>query len=280
MQYLKDNRLPISEIYSSYNRLTNFKKETIYFQKFSKYKFPILSFKSKKKGPAIYLISGIHGEEPAGVVALSLNIDFLNKLAKKIPIIIFPLCNPKGYFLNKRYPEKGKSVGSSEHFLLNKKSKARLSRPENLLAFLITKKVVQLSKDYPPIFSLDFHEDRSYTYPYIYSHGILGANDPIAKKIVSIIKSNKLGIQMSGNTSFKERIKRGIISNIKDGSIDELLSAKEIIVNNKIAPGPNAKSVVVVETQSLGVPLKKRVLAHSSIIKAIPEFLRLSRQDF
>lgn len=287
MEYLKDGRLPIDKIYSSCSGLTNFKKEVIFYQLVSKHKFPILCFKSKKKGKAIWLISGIHGEEPAGVNALSLNIDFLNKLAGKIPMVILPLCNPKGYFLNWRYPSRktlsknsklNKSVATAEHLLIDVKNKfkPRLNSPETIEAEKICSHVIKILDFYPPLFMLDLHEDDCNKKAYTYSQGKFKNKNPIAQEIVAIL-SKHFPIELSGKTEFNEKIKKGVIFETIDGSIDELFSAGKIIVNKKAIKKPAAKSVVVVETPSLHIPLAKRVLANSSIIQAIPQFIKLAK---
>ena len=91
--YKKDGRMPITEIYRKLSRL----KESLWIDevicsqrvdmKEYKRKFlPILGFRTRLKGDALWIIAGIHGEEPAGPNAIAKNIRFLNKLAKKIPI--------------------------------------------------------------------------------------------------------------------------------------------------------------------------------------------------
>ena len=252
-------------------------KEKIYTQRFSGVSLPILSFRTKKKGDSIWLISGIHGEEPAGVNAIAENVEFLINLGRRFPIVLLPLCNPKGYLLNQRYPTKGRSVGSSGFLLLTEGLKRRATRFETKDAFSLTRKVLKLAKGYPPAFALDFHEDRSHTDPYIYCHSRLGADDPIAKEVVKILRRNKMPLQMRGMTKFHERIVNGIVVNTSDGSIDELITSKEVVLNGKRIKGPGAKSVIVIETRTIGMPLAKRVKAHSAIIRAIPKFVRLSR---
>lgn len=77
---------------------------------------------------------------------------------------------------------------------------------------------------------------------------------------------------MSGKTRVGEPIVNGIVSNVFDGSIDELLASRLIFKNGKVVPGPssnlptNASSVIVVETPTVGVSLQDRVFAHSQII--------------
>ena len=77
-----------------------------------------------------------------------------------------------------------------------------------------------------------------------------------------------------------EKIIKGVVSNIEDGSIDELLSAEKIIVNGQIRKGPDAKSVVVIETKTVDIPLKKRVKAHSYILKSSRGIYALAKDIF
>ena len=109
--YKKDSRMPITEVYRKLSRLKDslWIDEVICSQRVDlkeyKRKFlPILGFRTRLKGDALWIISGIHGEEPAGVNAIAKNIKFLNKLAKKIPIVLIPLANPSGYRRDWRYP--------------------------------------------------------------------------------------------------------------------------------------------------------------------------------
>lgn len=280
--YSKDKRLPLDKIYNSYERLNKklWDKEIIFIEADDKYLLPVLGFKTKKKGKALYIISGIHGEEPAGVNAIAKNIFFLNNLARKIPIVLIPLANPKGYRRNWRYPNQKRysknktyqSVGDAEPFLIGRKKKNILNQ-----ARLINLFVINSAKTHPPILSLDFHEDDSKTGAYIFSSGKLGAKDPIARKIVKILKIKGFKFYNKSKTRFNELIINGIVERPKDSSIDELISSKKIIINNKKTKGPSAKSAIVIETNTPGIPLKKRVNTHSKILKLSKKFYRQSK---
>ncbi len=292
--YSKDNRLPITKIYSSYSKLkkTRWKKTRILRRNIvinkRKIKLPIFAFRTKKKGKALWLIAGVHGEEPAGPNAIAKNINYLNKISKQIPIVLFPLTNPAGYIRNWRYPylkkyKKNKtsiSVGDSEHYLIdaNNSEKPRKDKPSCKESEKITKYALKYSKKYPPVLVLDFHEDLSQGNAYVYSQGILGTSDPVAKEIVKILKKRKFRICEKGTTRFGQQIVNGVVSNINDGSIDELLASKKIIVNKKIKTGPFAKSVLVIETNIVKMPLKKRVKAHSQIIRSARKFFNIAKK--
>jgi hypothetical protein len=296
--YKKDGRMPITEVYRKLSRL----KDSLWIDevlcsqridlKENKRKFlPILAFRTRLKGDALWIISGIHGEEPAGPNAIAKNIRYLNKLARKIPIVLLPLCNPSGYRRDWRYPTLKRkvksedtsvpSVGSSEHVLIDEKTgRAQAKKAINKEAEELSSYIIQHSEDYKPLLVLDFHEDESAKKQYIYSHGKLKIYDPIARKIVNILKKQGFRFYERGYTSFHEKIIKGVVADINDGSIDELLSSEKIIVNNQIKKGPDAKSVVVIETKTIDVPLKKRVKAHSYILKSSKGIYALAKDIF
>ena len=281
--YSRDGRLPIEKLYRSYFKLKEkfgWILEKIYDQRVEGVSFPILGFCTPKQGEAIWLLAGIHGEEPAGPIALAQNIEFLGRLGEKgIPIVLLPLCNPKGYLLDWRYPnekrdeKKGKSVGDSRHLLpdLKNSQKPRLEKPICEEAGALTSWVVKTAKKYPPLLAIDFHEDedKSGKDPYIFFNGEKGAEDPVAREVVKILLENGFNLQKSGKTKEGERIVNGTVSNLSDSSIDELLSAKRIILEGKQALGPSAEKVVVVETRTIGVPLEKRVKVHGEILRSL-----------
>jgi len=79
---------------------------------------------------------------------------------------------------------------------------------------------------------LDLHEDPIYEVPdyhlkgwgsYLYISGENCLDHPIAKRVVSCLKSSALPLIKDGTTRFGERLTDGIIVNTEDGSIDELL---------------------------------------------------------
>ncbi|MGY4884751.1 MAG: hypothetical protein ACP5NZ_04205 [Nanobdellota archaeon] len=297
--YKKDGRMPITEIYKRFSRLKESRwidevlcSQRIDLKHDKRLSLPILAFRTRLKGDALWIISGVHGEEPAGVNAIAKNIKYLNKLAKKMPIVLLPLCNPSGYRRDWRYPTLKRrnlklspleipTVSASEHYLINKKTgKPQAKKPINKESEEISNYIVKYFKYYKPLLVLDFHEDESARKQYIYSHGKLKNYDPIARKIVGILKKHGFKFYEKGMTSFKEKIIKGVVSDINDGSIDELLSSEKIIVDGQIKKGPDAKSVVVVETKTVDIPLKKRVKAHSYILKSIKSIYTLAKDIF
>lgn len=282
--YDSDGRAQIIDLYKAHLRLVKHRgwkreeifKDTIVTKDGNRCGLPSLVLTSPRKGPALWILTGIHGEEPAGPCALAGNIEFLAALCEKdIPIVIFPLLNPEGYYKNSRYPgaEAGEkatpegSVGDSEHLLPDASGKPRKARPSSARCDAVTRKVLELAKDYPPLLALDFHEDDEQEKGYLYSQGKMGGNDLTALLIIGAFKEMGFPLQLSGKISDEEIIRDGIISDVKDGSIDELLASTEIVEEGTKHTGPSARSAIVIETGSKNVPLSLRVKIHSHIMK-------------
>ena len=103
---------------------------------------------------------------------------------------------------------------------------------------------------------------------------MLGAEDPIAKKIAKLI-GKKFLLKQTGRTQFGEFIREGIISWTRDSSIDEFLAADKIIVKGKDVNGPAARTVVVAETPIPEISLKRRVAVHGNIIRSLNKFWKM-----
>ncbi len=259
---------------------------------------PIVCLTTPKEGPAIWSLAGIHGEEPAGVIAIANRTDFLGELGKQVPIVLFPLCNPIGYFKDWRYFDeyrdwkKGHSVGASEHLLLkNRKGKPRRHLSTSPAAAALSGKILELCKLYPPLISIDHHEDEDtktrnrHPLFYIYTQGRWRAQDLIAKTVVQILTDAGFSLTQRGVTRFGEKIINGLVVSKRDDSVDELLAAESIYYHGKVVKKPAADSVITIETPTVRVPLKKRIDVHEEIIATYPKFLELllrqrSRQNF
>ena len=86
----------------------------------------IRAWRTTQQGPALWLLAGIHGEEPAGPNAIAASINVIAGLAKTgVPMVVIPLCNPVAYARNWRYPNTpdrdwrggGYSVGDASYLL-------------------------------------------------------------------------------------------------------------------------------------------------------------------
>ncbi|MEN9626567.1 MAG: Succinylglutamate desuccinylase / Aspartoacylase family [archaeon] len=292
--FSKDKRMPIERLYRSFSKLDKNawdiyligKQEIV--QRWEKFSLDILGFTTKKRGQALWIIGGVHGEEPAGPNAIAQNIVFLNALAKKIPIVLIPLCNPAGYARDWRYVNlrrasrtiEAKSVGDADHLLpsLKNQEKPRKNKPTNVIARNLCNFILEFAKEYPPLLVIDLHEDESRKKLYIYSQGKLGSIDPIAKEIVFLLKKKGFQFYEQRETRFGEPIVNGIVGKVRDFSIDELLTAEKIIVSNKIKKGPGALSAITVETTTPDIPLSQRVRAHEEILQRAGEFFSMAKK--
>lgn len=287
-----DGRKPIKEIYAAVLKLRESGwildvialSSCVYRGK--KMSLPIIALKTPNPtAKALWLISGIHGEEPAGPNAISdpEAIEAIGSLSRKIPIVLLPLCNPLGYLRNWRYlnQEKwnpnaaGQSVGDSEHYLPDFKNsdRPRRERPSSPEAAKLTAYVVETSAKYRPLVSLDLHEDNLISKGYVYSQGRLGPKDEIAQRAVRILLDAGVPIQTAGKTRFGETITDGIVGNEKDGSIDELLSTDKIIVDGRIIAKPAAATALVIETPAKALGLDERKRAHLKILTSLESLL-------
>lgn len=254
--------------------------EHVMTQSHNGFNIPIYVFMTRQKGESLWIISGIHGEEPAGPNAIADSIDILGSLSKNMPMVIFPLCNPFGYINNKRYPnfvseDIGKSVSDSEHILLNENNLPRSNKAINFDAFRLTSKAVVISRTHKPKIVIDCHEDdddpcgEGRYGNYIYTQGKLGLYDPLANKIIKVLNPDYMHLE--GTTRSGERYERGMIAPVHDGSIDEMLAAERIMFRKKLQAGPAAESVIVIETNSCDVGLDERVNDQKKVLRLVAD---------
>jgi hypothetical protein len=297
--YDADGRAPLGELYSRYEDLTTrfgFEKVPIYT--FNKdvaaglEAMTVSGYRTLKKGAALWVLAGIHGEEPAGPNAIAQNIVPLGQLGEEIPLVIMPLLNPKGYRRNWRYFDEpgdgraGHSVGDAQHYLISTTdpSQPRAAVPSSDVADEVTRFALHTANSYPPLLVLDHHEDDELPGCYIYSQGTKAAQDLVAHEVIRILAASGLPRVISGLTSFGETIRDGVVVDengrpVKDGSIDELLAAEAIIVAGEEVTKPGALTALVIETPVVNVPLQIRVEAHAAILRHIRLLWHLANQQ-
>ncbi len=240
---------------------------------------PIIALRSPRAGPAVWILAGIHGEEPAGPNAVAATIEEIARLGAVRPVVLLPLLNPQGYARNWRYLNvpvyseniDGQSVGDSSHLLPSPRDPARpraaaASSPE---ADAITAYVLARLADYPPVCSIDLHEDNLIDEGYVYSQGAEGAGDPLAIAAVGVLRENGVPIKTEGLTRFGESVAHGIVGPVTDGSIDELMSARRIVSGGVPRPGPAAHTVLVFETPAAALSLEQRIAAHAALLRRL-----------
>jgi hypothetical protein len=240
---------------------------------------PIIALRSERTGPAVWILAGIHGEEPAGPNAIAAAIDDIAKLGEHRAVVLLPLLNPHGYARNWRYLNvatysesvEGRSVGDSSHLLATAEDPARAraaaaSSPE---ADAITAWILGRQAEYPVWISLDLHEDNLIDEGYVYSQGARGAADELAKVAVAVLREQGVPIKAGGTTRFDEPIEKGVIGPVTDSSVDELMSARDLIVDGERRPGPRAETVLVLETPAAALPLAQRVRAQAAVLRTL-----------
>ena len=287
-----DGRLPLGELQARYSPLTAsglWTRETVFAYPDDP-ALEISAWRTRKTGPALWLIAGIHGEEPAGPNAVAARLKSVLALAESgVPIVFLPLCYPKAYSRNWRYPNTaggdwrlgGYSVGDAEYLLpdLEDSDKPRAPKPAGPETAALTRFALKTSELYPPQLVIDLHEDElSAEGGYIYSQGQRALDNDVGRRIIALLKSSDIPIRLSGKTRFGETIDQGVISRddkgrpIRDGSLDELLAAPTVFDEAKRRAGPAAPVVIVVETPAFaGADLEKRVKAHSAVVEHLEE---------
>lgn len=256
----QDARASIRELYQNYLELeeAGWKKILIYTQQIEStsangqkelLSIPIYAFESgNDAGPIDYiLISGIHGGEPAGPNAIAQYVKQLIELGKARRILVLPFLNPWGYFnyqlVNQtRHSPNGKSVGDMRHLF------GRIDEPACPEAAAIGQFfIARQNRINAQTRVLNFHEDASWEgideelissrnvkslakskiqerqdQTYIYVHGNGVEQNPLVHRIIQILRENSVPFK-EGNTAFEEPIINGMVINVEDGSLDQLL---------------------------------------------------------
>jgi len=297
--YDADGRAPLGELYARYHDLTaqfGFEKVPIYTFNADGVKEPeaimVYGYRTPGAGAALWVLAGIHGEEPAGPIAIAQNIVPLGQVGQEIPLVILPLLNPQGYWRNWRYFDArgdgrlGHSVGDAQHYLLSTADphRTRTTFPSSEAAGAVTQFVLDTARLYPPLLVLDHHEDDELPGYYIYSQGAKGTQDEVAHEVLRILADSRLPSVTSGRTSFGEIVQGGIVVGedgrpVKDGSIDELLASDVILVAGEAVTKPAARTALVIETPVVNVPLQIRIEAHSAILRQLRRLWRLANQQ-
>jgi Succinylglutamate desuccinylase / Aspartoacylase family len=278
-----DGRAPIESLYRQYLSLVDrgWSAETVALSApaGTTTPLPIVALRSPRPGPAVWLLAGIHGEEPAGPNAIAASIDEIAELGAQRPVVLMPLLNPQGYARSWRYLNvpvysatvDGHSVGDSSHLLPagNDPASPRAAAASSPEADAITAWVLRHQADYPAVVSLDLHEDNLIDQGYVYSQGVAGANDELARAAVAVLRESSVPLKMDGETRFGEPVRLGIIGPVTDSSIDELMGAQQVIVGGERRPGPGAGTVLVFETPAAALPLARRIAAHAALIRRL-----------
>lgn len=297
IQIHNDGRASLYDLYRRFLELeTNYgwKKEEVYRigveDGEGTVEVPVFCFLSPKTGDALWLITGIHGEEPAGPNAVMKQVDYIGNLGLKIPMVVMPLLNPAGYYRNFRFHNVERSierlnVTDSRHLIArtDDPSKPILEKPIHDVADITTKYILKTMEEYPPKMFFDLHEDEQLEEGYVYSQGMMDKNDPVAAKTVELFLKSGVKLKMSGTTRFAgEFIENGLVvdakgGRIKDGSVDEFMANETYINNNgEVVPKIFAKTSIVTETPGKG-KLVDRIHTQESVVAHLEELWKMAQ---
>ena len=312
--YTADGRKTIEQLYEAYDSLEaeGWSKELIYTQTIETrsgetISYPVYSYSWGGNGASsLWILGGIHGEEPAGPNAFAESIADIQSLKdKNISTFFVPLLNPVGYYRDWRYFNESRdrdlgfnsSVTDSDHVLYSKEvgheTELRHPEPRNTFAGEVVGKLLSKTTDFPPKLVIDHHEDLldweknlksdidvtkeepektdlNSSYSYVYAD----PNNPVAlelcHEISTALSESGSSIRMSGKTGFgylQEEIVNGFVWNSADGSVDELLASL-------------GATVFVLETtrkNEIDANLPSRIEGHKAVIRKYASmFERLS----
>ncbi len=297
--FTSDGRATLAQLADRFESLSidhGWHRETIYAYPDGE-GLAIRAWRTAQRGEALWILAGIHGEEPAGPNAIASNLAPIVELAGAgVPVVLIPLANPKAYRSNWRYPNTaerdwrkgGYSVGDAESLLpdLERGTGPRAAAPPGPETQALTQFVLRLAREYPPRLVLDLHEDELSTEGgYIYSQGTRPDDNPVGAEIIRLLEASHIPIRQSGRTRFDEPITGGVISRddkgapIRDGSIDELLASREVFVDGRKIPGPAACTVIVVETPAFaGSRFDLRMAAQGAVLRHVQELWHIVAQ--
>ena len=281
----EDNRRPFKKLLKCFDSiLTPHDGREVWYKEWSmcpstKYpklnlQFPLVCYKTDLAGPALHIITGVHGEEPAGPNALANVISVIGELGKLFPIVVIPMPNPIGYFMHQRYPNddtgddektgNGTAPNDCGYILpLHTNGGAGRRKPAYpcFEAKWLAETCLGAFKTHPPRALFDLHEDdEEQNGAYLYTQGALEQEDPWPAFILGLFGVYGLEIRKSGKTRWGEKVKNGIVSGIKDGTIDEVYSSEFLVGGDgELVEGPKCPTVIVLEQPTQLETLKTRI---------------------
>lgn len=226
--------------------------------------YPVWGYVSRVTGPAVWVASGIHGEETAGPMAIAKGIELIGQMAQRIPMVVMPLLNPVGmvrnwrYFNESRDHKMGSSVGDMSHVMVNLQSGKRWAEePANRYAAALARMCTDLAAIYPPRVVFDHHEDEMAIGSYVYPLGDRQSVDVARKLVERMSQFTKAADKLE--TRFGEKIEAGIVIAEASSSFDDL------VIQNL-----GAKGAWTIETPT-GLEIERRIQAHTAVMKRYEE---------
>ena len=156
----------------------------------------VYTFSSNSSGKTIFILGSVHGNEPAGTKACYKLIEYLNKNAPKDKVIVMPMPNLLGYYLDSRYQMKPFNSDINRNF--SNEGNDRISK-------MILKYVREAD------LIIDLHEGYEYHVRYPKSMG--SSVIPNKSKVANETAHKMVG---SVNGLIKDKNKKFVVSNFYD----------------------------------------------------------------
>lgn len=213
--------------------------------------FGISAYRTRKQGKAIWILAGIHGEEPAGPAGIAYATPYLRII--DVPVVVIPVCDPFSYAREERPTF---SMTDASAFMFS--SRFKIQRQDT---YSFYKNLETLAEKYTPTLVLDLHEDDLAAGFYSYIHGTSNIiPDEVVRKFMSdLFPKFKVTFEEDENTRLGEPIVDGIVRVTNDGSIDAYMNKKFGALS------------IAFETPSAELPLKHRASIHARFIEQMIE---------
>ncbi len=230
----------------------------------------------------VIFAAGVHAgleKEPVEALLTESVIQELDRLPESgIGAMVIPCANVRSLDSQTRYGYTEQSIGDADAFLPDASLiRPVLSQPLNDEAANFVRKLYEVSRRNPIAAFVDFHSDddeglaqeaKGYGPP-VFSHGIYGAQDPIAIAVCEAISARGFSLMMNSNGFFPEyEIVNGICIKHMDGSIDDFMARKLVWIDGRLVVGPSAISSVVSEISKEGHTFEDVVAANKAAIRA------------
>ena len=206
--------------------------------------------KRGSKGKTIFILGSVHGNEPSGTKACYHLMDYLKNNPPKHKVMIMPMPNPLGYYLDSRYQMKPFNRDINRNF--NNIGKDRVSS-------IILEYVRQSD------FIVDLHEGYEYHKRFSQSMGssIIPNKGKIALKISNVIVNTV-------NETIQDEDKKFVVSNFYDKEDCYLPDSLACYCNR------HKKDYISIETTGLLTnqqPIQIRVNQHYVLLKGIINYI-------
>lgn len=215
---------------------------------------PFIQTKSGQATPKVLILSGIHGDEQSGPLAIARFLLGLRLPVQRNNWDIIPLINPYGFEKGKHDDALGRNI--NRYFF----DAPKKNEPAECGILRKFSKSIHQTYD----FAVSIHEDTERRNFYLYDGGC-GQDSPLITKVFGSVKQRKIGL-FSGiddinDPQLRNRVKNGYID--AKSSCEHLPTFEDYLLRNK-----KAKKVLVLEIPGR-LKLEKRINLAALLIAEI-----------